>query len=182
MWQLTAYGSSSMQNGFTFNGNTIGLVNDDYILILVQNTFVEMFSQDVRMNVLKLLTEPFQLRCPSLQLGQLRFCCPRLHLLPLDLPSEIYRPQSRFLRRVCARIFLGFLGGLTTARGRSCTLTRPEARPCSYLTAEWPSRSPVTDRTHESSTTVHFGVCFHLKCTPTKEACLTINTSGSFLS
>lgn len=43
----------------TFNRNPIGLVNNDYILILVEDTFVEVFSQDVGVNVLELLTEPF---------------------------------------------------------------------------------------------------------------------------
>lgn len=146
MWQLITYGSSSMQNDFTFNRNPIGLADNDYILILVQNTFVEMFSQDVGMNVLKLLTEPLQLCRPSLQLGHLRFGCPCFRLLPLDLLSEIYRPQSRFLPRVCVWSLLGS-SGLTPVRGRSCSRTRPEACPCFHVTAEWPARSPVTDST-----------------------------------
>lgn len=118
---------------FTSNRYPVRFVDDNYIFILVQHASVEMFGQHVGVNVLKLLTESFQLCGPSLQWGQLRFCCPCLRLLLLDLPGQIYRPQPWFLPPVSV---WSVFGGLTPARGRSCPRTRLAACPCFNPTAE----------------------------------------------
>lgn len=148
--------SVSLSCWFTSDRNTIGLINDHHIFILVQHASVEVFGQHVRMDLLQLQTEPFQLRHPLLLSGHRRLR--RRWPLPLllNLPGQIDGSQPGLLSRVGARSLFG-CGGLTPAEGRCCPRSPPAVCPlCDPREDGVQTGAPVT--THKFSTTVHCGV------------------------
>lgn len=140
---------------FTSDRNTIRFVDDNYVFILVQHASVEVFGQHVRVNVLKLHAESFQLRHPFLLNGHRRLCRLCLRPLLLDLPCQVDRSQSGFLSRLGARsVFSG--GGLTPAERRCCHRTPAAVCPCFDPREDGgQAGSPATNVTCCSPTTVH---------------------------
>lgn len=97
-------------------------IDDNYVFILVQHAPVEVFGQHVRVNILKLLTEPFQLHHPPLFVGQRGLHMTRLLLVLLHLLGQVDGSQPVFLSCVGAwSVFSS--SGVSPATGLCCLRT-----------------------------------------------------------
>lgn len=100
----------------------MGFINDNYVVVLVQHASVQVFGQHVRVNMLQLQTEPFQLHHPPLRSGHRGLRSLWLCLLLPDLLGQVDRSQPGF--PFCVGAWSVFsVGGLAPDGGRCCLRT-----------------------------------------------------------
>lgn len=133
----------------TSDRDTVGLIDDHQVFVLVQHAFVEVFGQHVGVNSLQLLTELLQLRHTPLLRGHRGLLSLGLGPLLPDLPGQINGSQPGFLSRVGAWCVFGG-GGLTPDPGRCCLRTPTALAREEDVEAEAPVAS-----TRRSPTDIH---------------------------
>lgn len=105
----------------------MGFADDHHVLIRVQDASAELLGQDVGMDVLELLTEPFQLRHPPRTSGRRGPRPPRLCLLLSDFVSQVDRSEPRFVPGVWRWSAAG-RGALTPGESVSALRTTEAAK------------------------------------------------------